>query len=494
MKGVALNIGANSNTPGGRGPIYEDGSFRYVPIPESDSHVTSPTYTELELDDIRPAPTHGTVAHFDPEFAEIPTGQAYTYGDRHPPKTTEISKLETGDILFFYATLSYAGSGVPEYDWINDDWGAYVIGHFVLERDPLSKEKYLDLAESEQTWAESNAHTRREEFDAEYLVVGDPDESRLYDLPVPLSDEAGADPNRIVTDLSTDSGAGPWFRRPLPLDEKGTQKLLEAQRTGVYDGLLDTKEFLDFSEAQSFAQFVSLRHERYLLWRLLNQVTETREEKLLGSFVYIAGGNNQEVVRKVLDAGATIEEVVSNRSQLQDVLNDLYRSEGIKPSNHRKYLGTHTKAEGKGGDVMEAVETFYDNVEPSFEEFLEALQADDADPFDAGLARLRRGVASYGRLTAFDQLELWQQVLNIDWLAPSVLKKSYVSTAGPKRGFQRVFGTSMDALSDEEVNVRLQLLHDFGVEQLNMNPTTAVYELESALCNYQKGGGAEQFS
>ncbi|PSP88626.1 hypothetical protein BRC90_06830 [Halobacteriales archaeon QS_4_69_34] len=247
-------------------------------------------------------------------------------------------------------------------------------------------------------------------------------------------------------------------------------------------------EFLDFPEATSFARFVS-QPRSYLLWQLLDQLAETREEKLLGSFVYIAGGNNREVVCEMLDAGTTLEEAVASRSQIQKSLNDLYRSEGLTASNHRKYLGGYTEVTGKGGDVMEAVETFYENVAPSFEEFLEAIQAHDEDSFDVGLARLRRGVASYGRLASFDQLELWQQLLDLTWLAPSVLRKSYVSTAGPERGFQRVFGDSMDDLSDEEVDVRLQLLHEYGVEQLNMDPSSAVYELESALCNYQKGEG-----
>lgn len=173
MKGVALNIGANSNTPGGRGPIYEDGSFRYVPIVESDEHVTSPTYADLGLTEYRPASTHASVTHFDPEFPEIPTGRAYTYGDRHSPKTTEISKLEAGDVLFFYATLDYAGDGEREYDWINAEWGAYIIGHFVLERDPLTREEYFELPEGERAMFSSNAHARRDEFDAEYLVIGD---------------------------------------------------------------------------------------------------------------------------------------------------------------------------------------------------------------------------------------------------------------------------------------------------------------------------------
>jgi hypothetical protein len=44
----------------------------------------------------------------------------------------------------------------------------------------------------------------------------------------------------------------------------------------------------------------------------------------------------------------------------------------------------------------------------------------------------------------------------------------------------------MDDLSDEEVNTKLQLLHDYAVNEMNMNPTSVVYELESALCNYQK--------
>lgn len=44
----------------------------------------------------------------------------------------------------------------------------------------------------------------------------------------------------------------------------------------------------------------------------------------------------------------------------------------------------------------------------------------------------------------------------------------------------------MDELDEEEVNAKLQLLHDYAVEELQMNPTPVVYKLESALCNYQK--------
>ena len=139
MKAVALNIGANSSSPGGRGPIHSDGSFRYIPIAEADESVSSPTYGDLGLDDIRPDEVRDTVTHFDPAFPEISESTEYTYGDRHPPKTTEIKRLEEGDLLFFYATLDYTDDRTPEHEWINDDWGAYIIGHFTLEYDPITK-------------------------------------------------------------------------------------------------------------------------------------------------------------------------------------------------------------------------------------------------------------------------------------------------------------------------------------------------------------------
>ncbi|WP_394338202.1 hypothetical protein [Halorubrum sp. Ib24] len=34
-RAVAVNVAANTNQPGFRGPVYPDGSFAYVPIPES---------------------------------------------------------------------------------------------------------------------------------------------------------------------------------------------------------------------------------------------------------------------------------------------------------------------------------------------------------------------------------------------------------------------------------------------------------------------------
>lgn len=227
MKGVAINVGANSSTPGGRGPIFADGTFRFIPITENNEHdVAEPTYHDLGLDDVRPPMAHDEPTHFDPEFPEFDYGENYTYGDRHTIKTREIADLEEGDVLFFFATLDYADDRPPEYDWINTDWGAYIIGHFTLECDPIPKEDYHDLPVDTKERVSTNAHFRRQEFDAEYLVLGDPEDSVLYERAIPLSGNTGTKANDFVSLHSEDSGEGPWYHRVLSFDENGTRTLL----------------------------------------------------------------------------------------------------------------------------------------------------------------------------------------------------------------------------------------------------------------------------
>lgn len=230
MKSVAINIGANSSTPGGRGPIYSNGKFRYVPITEENDAVSEPSYDDLDLGSIRPEDEQDTITHFDPEFPELRYGENYTYGDRHAIKTNRIAELEEGDILFFYATLDYVGEDSPKHDWINEDWGAYIIGHFTLEYDPIHKDDYDSIPEEIQKQLSTNAHFRRNEFDAEYLVLGNSDQSELYDTPVPLSGKSGTEPNRFVTNHSHSSSDGPWYRRPLEFDTEATRTILQAQQ------------------------------------------------------------------------------------------------------------------------------------------------------------------------------------------------------------------------------------------------------------------------
>ena len=225
MRGLAINVGANTNEPGFRGPLFPDGTFEYIPIPESEPTAEPvPTYADLPLEtDVSDVADRRV--HFDPEFPEV-GGERYTYGDEHGVKAGPISALSAGDYLFFYATLSTVGDGP---DWAPPEWGAFVVGHFRLAREPVTGEAYRTLSPEERAPFASNAHVKRDPFDARVLVLGSSGDSRLYDTAVPLSDPSGGtDANWLVTDCSSDSGSGPWWRRPMRFDGSGTRTLLDA--------------------------------------------------------------------------------------------------------------------------------------------------------------------------------------------------------------------------------------------------------------------------
>ncbi|MCL9812403.1 hypothetical protein [Natranaeroarchaeum aerophilus] len=243
-RAVAINVGANTNLPGVRGPIYPDGRFEYLPIPEREPVGEEvPTYADLDLDTALPEDILDTAVHLDPTFAEYACCDRYTYGDDYGVKARPLLELAAGDYVFFYATLSTTrrdsemSTGRDESaPWIAPEWGAYVIGQFRLARDPISAEEYGELPPADRAWFDTNAHVRRERFDAEVMLAGDPEESMLYDQALPLSTaEAGSDANRVVTELSSDSGKGPWWRRPMRFQPSAVEELLEIRENDGFE-------------------------------------------------------------------------------------------------------------------------------------------------------------------------------------------------------------------------------------------------------------------
>jgi len=250
-RAVAINVGANTNEPGFRAPVYPDGRFEYVPIPESEPVAGAPTYGDLDphVDVSIPADIQETPVHMDPEFPEYPTCERYTYGDEHGVKAGPLSELAAGDYVLFYATLSVRRPGDrptgetdrsdtdPADAWLPQKWGAFVIGHFRLARDPVTGTQYESLSSDERAPFANNAHVRRDPVDARVFLLGDPEDSQLYERCVSLSrPTGGTDPNAVVTGLSSDSGRGPWWRRPLRFDERACSRLLafsESVRAGL---------------------------------------------------------------------------------------------------------------------------------------------------------------------------------------------------------------------------------------------------------------------
>jgi hypothetical protein len=235
MRAIAVNVAANTNDPGFRGPVRPDGRFEYIPIPESEAVEGAPTYGDLapHLDATIPASVHGTPVHLDPEFPEYPRCERYTYGDEHGVKAGPLSTLSAGDYVFFYATLTVTGrddgggGARGTAGWLPPEWGAFLIGHFRLAQDPVTGEEYESLPPADRTPFGNNAHVRRDPVDARVFLLGDPEGSRLYDRCVPLSRPAGGtEANALVTRLSADSGRGPWWRRPLRFEGNPARRLL----------------------------------------------------------------------------------------------------------------------------------------------------------------------------------------------------------------------------------------------------------------------------
>ncbi|RAW44409.1 hypothetical protein DQW50_14715 [Halorubrum sp. 48-1-W] len=252
-RAVAVNVAANTNEPGFRGPVYPDGSFAYVPIPESAVTLPPdrfpvdepmPTYADLDLPFSLPEPLRDRPVHMDPEFPGVHGREHATYGDPYAIKAAPIADLEPGDWLLFYATLALRPHGWrgPGADDPNDDstvadasavaddlapdWGAYLFAGIRVGRvlDAPDRETAADVVPT-------NAHLKRDPFDARVAVAGDPDESGLFDRVIPLSTPtAGSDANGLVTELSSDSGKGPWWRRPMRFDEAATATVLDRVR------------------------------------------------------------------------------------------------------------------------------------------------------------------------------------------------------------------------------------------------------------------------
>src|SRR4051812_40430279 len=104
MKIALLRVAVDSGCGGCDGPLFKNGRFEYLPIPD-DSRSDKRTYGTVigrlgkPLSYYFPERRRTTVEdmpiHFDPEF------ETFTYGDPTSPKAG-LRWLEKGDILLFY--------------------------------------------------------------------------------------------------------------------------------------------------------------------------------------------------------------------------------------------------------------------------------------------------------------------------------------------------------------------------------------------------------
>jgi Nucleotide modification associated domain 3 len=134
MKIALLRVGVDAGCGGMQGPLFRDGSFEFVPIPD-DRLLDERTYgntrgrkgkTLVSYFPERRQPQYSTTPiHFDPEF------ETFTYGDPTPPKKG-LRRLAKGDLLVFYA-------GLEGFDFESPP-ALYIIGYFEVELAGLATE------------------------------------------------------------------------------------------------------------------------------------------------------------------------------------------------------------------------------------------------------------------------------------------------------------------------------------------------------------------
>ncbi len=128
MNVVLLRIGIDTGSGSIHGPLFADGTFEYIPIPDGHT-IDERTYGNTmgrhgrNLIDHFPVSMRDRMAdqpmHVDPEF------ESFTYGDPTTPKAG-LRHLQPGDLLVFYCGLEGCGFA--------SEPALYLMGFFEVER------------------------------------------------------------------------------------------------------------------------------------------------------------------------------------------------------------------------------------------------------------------------------------------------------------------------------------------------------------------------
>lgn len=176
-------------------PVFEDGSFEYIPIPENISllgidekcpHLVRyrdvPIRSGLPITRFIDPKQVDQPAHYDPEF------ETFTYGDHvNKPRAAKLKMAETGDLLFFISRLKLWRGGR-----FTERAGHYVIGFIEIE-SVLKGIPYIERLErlpSNIAEFTKNAHVRRCLCGADERtawVFKGSSRSRLFDVAVPFT-------------------------------------------------------------------------------------------------------------------------------------------------------------------------------------------------------------------------------------------------------------------------------------------------------------------
>jgi len=181
MQICLLRVGIDTGCGGILGPLFRDGTFEYIPIP--DEKQNGRRYGEITgkntkeplwkfFPKTRQKNIINVTVHYDPEF------DTFTYGDPTRPKRS-LRRLQQEDLLVFYA-------GLEPYDFEDDNKRRlYIIGYFVIQdigvSTDFSKRQLSDIFGN-------NFHVKYRANEQNCILVKGTGESRLLHYAYPISD------------------------------------------------------------------------------------------------------------------------------------------------------------------------------------------------------------------------------------------------------------------------------------------------------------------
>lgn len=184
MRVFLANVGVNSSHGKLFSPLFENGTFEFLPIPEGDRNldqsVHAVRYRDLrshydpDQDLLRYVPQEmwDTACHNDPDF------RTFTYGDNGTNgRSSALAQLGSGDALLFLARLERDGGGGR-----TRQSGFYIIGGLMVDHAGFT----IPNSRGRERFS-NNAHVIR--GDLNFLGVAGSERSRRFRHAVPVNRE-----------------------------------------------------------------------------------------------------------------------------------------------------------------------------------------------------------------------------------------------------------------------------------------------------------------
>ncbi len=208
-KALLLRVGMDRGAGGAHGPIFDDGTFEYIPIPESEETLNERTYAtlvgshRLPLAKFLPRRLARVHPHVDPDFTSM------TYGDALPRKRDQLSRLAPQDLLVFYSGLApFPPEDAPRL---------FIVGYFEVKNVYSLRASAIESDLGLRRRFSKTAHFLRRSPDQELVLVeGNRSNSPLLKRALPTGDSQ----DDLLADLasfgyqgSVQRAVGHWVRR-----------------------------------------------------------------------------------------------------------------------------------------------------------------------------------------------------------------------------------------------------------------------------------------